>query len=357
MVHVGNERLARRVLAETAKARGEVPSTPQIEAATELLQQATAAVTDAEQSGMPGRMLRALQKREADAKAALDAARAEARAAVQGLPSTSPPPSPPPSPGGCCGGGGTPASRPPLTLASPVVKGWSEAGSSALWVLLDGEIAAACQLSDEIRSETRSAIASLGELGVRTTMLTGDADATAQAVRQQAGITEAVSGMKPAEKLKAIQAYREASVVGMIGDGVNDAPALAAADVSIAMGVDGTAMAAAAAGVVFMSNDLRRVADVVYGARLATFTLRISIAVSLALKLLPLVLIFTVLSEAEGYLIAAAVGSDVLGIAIVLAAALNLMNIKAKYAAAPCDNNASSLEGPAVISSTEKEHV
>ena len=106
-----------------------------------------------------------------------------------------------------------------------------------------------------------------------------------------------------------------------------------------------------------MSNDLRRVADAVYGARLATFTLRSSIAVSLALKLLPLVLIFTVLSEAEGYLIAAAVGSDVLGIAIVLAAALNLMSIKAKYAAAPCDNNASSLEGPAVISSTEKEEV
>jgi P-type E1-E2 ATPase len=219
-------------------------------------------------------------------------------------------------------------------------------------VLLDGEIAAACQLSDAIRGETAPAMAALAGLGVKTTILTGDCEETAQAVRAQAGIATAVAGMKPAEKLAMIKEFRREAIVGMVGDGVNDGPALAAADVGIAMGVHGTALASAAAGVVLMTNDLRRLADGIMGARRTARTLRNSVAIALLLKLLPFVLNFTAFEKAEGYLITASVGSDVLGIIIVLANAISLLGIRSQYAVTPCANSALSMEGPTVVTST-----
>mmetsp|Transcript_423 Transcript_423/g.1156 ORF Transcript_423/g.1156 Transcript_423/m.1156 type:complete len:516 (+) Transcript_423:409-1956(+) len=366
-VHVGNERLARRVLAETAKANGEPPRTPATEAAATAYAEARAAVTYATREGLPARMLKALQKKENAAREALDAARADARAdqarGPGGTPpmplsaqTTSPPPSPPGSTAdggdecgvGCCGGG---CGVPPLDLSSELVARWQQAGCSVLWVLFDGEIAAACQLSDEVRGEAAATMRELEALGVDATMLTGDCEATAQAVRVQVGIGDAVAGMKPSEKLERIRALRKKGVVGMVGDGVNDGPALAAADVGIAMGVSGTAMASAAAGVVLMSNDLRRICDAVWVARLTTRTLRAAVGASLALKLVPLSLMFA-LTGAEGYLIAAAVGSDVLGLVIVLAAAMNLLRVQPRYAAEPCANYVSALEGPTVVTSS-----
>ena len=228
---------------------------------------------------------------------------------------------------------------------------WQRAGCSVLWVVLDGQIAAACQLSDEIRGEAAVTMRHLASLGVTTTMLTGDCEETAQAVRAQAGIGIAVAGMKPAEKLEHIRGFGQQAVVGMVGDGINDGPALAAADVGIAMGVGGTAMASAAAGVVLMSIDLRRICDAIYVARLTSRTLRASVAATLLLKIVPLVLIFA-LADAEGYLIAAAVGSDVLGLIIVLAAAMQLLRVQPKYAAEPCANNDSALEGPTIVTSS-----
>jgi P-type E1-E2 ATPase len=105
-------------------------------------------------------------------------------------------------------------------------------------------------------------------LGITPRMLTGDADETARLVCAAVGIlAPPCAGVKPSEKLEAIQEWRQTGVVGMVGDGVNDGPALAAADVGIAMGVQGTAMAAEAAGVVLMTNDLRKLADAVVAAR------------------------------------------------------------------------------------------
>ena len=353
-VHVGNERLVRRLLAEAAKANQELASTPAVEAAAEAFARARAAVAHAVKEEMPVRMIRSLEKKQAAALEALDAAKAEASRALP-----SPPPSPPPSPlggggcgTGCCGGGcGEGGTTPPLTLDSELVAQWQRAGCSVLWVVLDGQIAAACQLSDEIRGEAAVTMRHLASLGVTTTMLTGDCEETAQAVRAQAGIGIAVAGMKPAEKLEHIRGFGQQAVVGMVGDGINDGPALAAADVGIAMGVGGTAMASAAAGVVLMSIDLRRICDAIYVARLTSRTLRASVAATLLLKIVPLVLIFA-LADAEGYLIAAAVGSDVLGLIIVLAAAMQLLRVQPKYAAEPCANNDSALEGPTIVTSS-----
>jgi hypothetical protein len=169
-------------------------------------------------------------------------------------------------------------------------------------------------------------------------MLTGDAVETARLVCAAVGILEPpCAGVKPSEKLAAIQEWRKAGVVGMVGDGVNDGPALAAADVGIAMGVQGTAMAAEAAGVVLMTNDLRKLADAVVAARRCTRVMMVSVAVALALKLVPFGLMAA--ATADRYLIVVAVSSDVLGIAWVLMSAMSLLHIKPRFANSPCGAN------------------
>ena len=100
-----------------------------------------------------------------------------------------------------------------------------------------------------------------------------------------------------------------------------------------------------------MTNDLRRLADAVVGARLTTLMLRRSVAVALLLKLLPLVLIFTLPSSADAVLVAAAVGSDLLGIALVLLGAISLLGARPRFATTPCGNSQTSMEGPTVVTS------
>ena len=104
-----------------------------------------------------------------------------------------------------------------------------------------------------------------------------------------------------------------------------------------------------AAGVVLMTNDLRRVADAIVGARLTTRVLKISVATALALKVLPLVLIFSLPSEADGFLVAAAVGSDLVGIVLVLLLAMSLLSAKPRYATTACGNSQNSIDGPVVV--------
>ena len=233
-----------------------------------------------------------------------------------------------------------------LSLESLKPRQWQTDGASVLWVLLDGRLAAACQLSDQIRGETPRAIKAISSLGVRVTMLTGDAEVTALAVAAQANISTAhtQAGMKPQDKLAAVQALRKSGVTGMLGDGVNDGPALAAADVGIAMGVGGTALASEAAGVVLMTNDLRRVADAVSSAVHTTRVLRLTVTFALLIKLVPLSLMFSS-GSAGDHLVATAVGSDVVGIIAVLGGAVSLLHRRkaaSKFAAEPCTNNETS---------------
>merc|ERR1719469_1404903 len=253
----------------------------------------------------------------------------------------------------CCAAGtcGAPA-KAKLTLDSAQAAKWKANGSSVLWIVLDGEIAAVCRLADRVRSDSSKAVRALKELQITPIMLTGDCAETAEAVCASVGIADCYAGMKPQEKLAAIKDLKKEAPVGMVGDGVNDGPALAAADVGIAMGVQGTAMASQAAGVVLMTNDLRRLADGVVGARQSVRVLKISVTVALLLKLLPLVLIFSI--DAEGFLIATAVGSDVLGIGFVLLSAMALMNMTPRFASTPCGAE-SVLAAPEVLKEAEAE--
>ncbi|WP_420030197.1 copper-translocating P-type ATPase [Rhodococcus maanshanensis] len=140
---------------------------------------------------------------------------------------------------------------------------WSGQGSTVLHVIRDGAVAGAVALADEIRPESKQAIDDLHERGVHVAMITGDAEAVAQSVAQRLGIDEVFAGVLPQDKGAKVKALQSAGCkVAMVGDGVNDAPALAQADVGIAIGA-GTDVAIASAGVVLASDDPRSVLSVI----------------------------------------------------------------------------------------------
>ncbi len=145
------------------------------------------------------------------------------------------------------------------------------AGKSVFAVGVDGRFAGLLAVADPIKPTTPAAVAALHALGLRTLMLTGDDPRTAEAVARELGIDDVAAGVGPQEKHDRILALRrEGAVVAMAGDGINDAPALAAADVGVAMGT-GTAVAIETADVTLLRGDL---AALVAAVRLSRATLR-----------------------------------------------------------------------------------
>jgi Cu2+-exporting ATPase len=141
----------------------------------------------------------------------------------------------------------------------PASAGWDAGGRTVLHVIVDGRVAGALALEDEIRPESAEAVAALHRAGVRVAMITGDAQAVADSVARRLGIDEVRSEVLPADKAGAVMSFKaEGSRVAMVGDGVNDAPALAAADVGIAIGA-GTDVAVESAGIVLVRSDPRDV--------------------------------------------------------------------------------------------------
>ena len=133
-------------------------------------------------------------------------------------------------------------------------------GATALFLVLDGKAAGVIAIADPIKASTREALERLRADGVRVIMLTGDNATTAKAVAQTLGITEVAADVLPEDKHRIVRRLRsEGRVVAMAGDGVNDAPALAEADVGIAMG-SGTEVAMQSAGVTLVKGDLAGIA-------------------------------------------------------------------------------------------------
>ena len=140
---------------------------------------------------------------------------------------------------------------------------WHDEGAIVLHVLADGEVVGALRLADEIRPESRQAVDALHRLGIRVVMITGDAPAVAETVAADLGIDRVFAGVRPDDKAaKVSELQSEGLKVAMVGDGVNDAPALAQADVGIAIGA-GTDVAIASAGVILASSDPRSVLSVI----------------------------------------------------------------------------------------------
>ncbi|WP_322409885.1 heavy metal translocating P-type ATPase [Microbacterium invictum] len=140
---------------------------------------------------------------------------------------------------------------------------WRADGAIILHVLADGQVAGALKLADAVRHESRETVEALRRLNVQVVMITGDAEAVARSVADELGIDRVFAGVRPEDKSAKVQELqREGRKVAMVGDGVNDAPALAQADVGIAIGA-GTDVAIASAGVILASDDPRSVLSVI----------------------------------------------------------------------------------------------
>jgi Cd2+/Zn2+-exporting ATPase len=165
------------------------------------------------------------------------------------------------------------------------------AGRSVTLLASDQGVLALFAVADTIKESSRQAVAELKALGVRPVMLTGDNSATAQTIAKQAGIDDARGNLLPEDKLLAIERLRaEHGLSAMTGDGINDAPALAKADIGIAMGGAGTDTAMEAADVVIMNDDLHRIPELIRLSRLTHAVLWQNISLALGIKAVFLVL-------------------------------------------------------------------
>ena len=145
----------------------------------------------------------------------------------------------------------------------PDARRWHDEGAIVLHVLVDGSVVGALKLADEVRPESRQAVDALHRLGIEVVMITGDAEPVARAVAAELDIDRVFAGVRPEDKAaKVAELQAEGLKVAMVGDGVNDAPALAQADVGIAIGA-GTDVAIASAGVILASSDPRSVLSVI----------------------------------------------------------------------------------------------
>jgi Cu+-exporting ATPase len=164
----------------------------------------------------------------------------------------------------------------PTQTAAELAGRLAEDGKSPLYVAADGRLAAVLAVADPIKQSSRKAVSRLHALGLTLTMLTGDGRRTAEAVARQVGIDRVVADVLPADKAAEIKRLQAQGIqVAFVGDGINDAPALAQADVGIAIGT-GTDIAVEAGEVILMTGDLTGVADAVALARRTLRTIRLN---------------------------------------------------------------------------------
>ncbi len=174
-------------------------------------------------------------------------------------------------------------------LTADVVR-LQDAGATVVLVEHDGELLGAVAVRDEIRPEAAEAVALLRRQGVSVVMLTGDNARTAAAIAAQAGVTEVRAELSPEDKAQIVTELQARGPVAMVGDGINDAPALATADAGIAMGAMGSDVAIEAADVALMGEDLRRLPDAIAHTRHARtiFTQNLVLSGLIIVVLIPL---------------------------------------------------------------------
>lgn len=175
-------------------------------------------------------------------------------------------------------------------------------------------------VADTVKPSSRAAIQALHDLGVKTVMLTGDNQHTAAAIAAEVGIDEALGDQLPEDKLRTVADYAQRGKVGMVGDGINDAPALARADIGFAMGAAGTDTAIETADVALMDDDLNKIASFIRLSRRTRQILLQNIVLALGIKLV--FLIVTLLGQGTMWM---AVFADMGASLLVLGNALRLL--------------------------------
>jgi len=174
------------------------------------------------------------------------------------------------------------------------VRALEQQGKTLVLLADDHAVLAVFAVADTVKETSRQAIADLHRLGVRTLMLTGDNPHTASAIARQVGIDEARGDQLPEDKLKVVEAEAmRGRAVGMVGDGINDSPALARADIGFAMGAAGTDTAIETADVALMDDDLRKIPGFIRLSRTTARVLTQNIVLALGIKVVFLALTFT----------------------------------------------------------------
>jgi len=197
-----------------------------------------------------------------------------------------------------------------------------EAGRTVVVVGNEEHVCGLITLADAIRKETRDAIRQLHEAGVEhLVMLTGDNEGTAKAIAKEAGIDEVHAELLPEDKVAAVERLVEKyGYVAMIGDGVNDAPALARASLGLAMGAAGSDAAIETADIALMSDDLSKLPWLIHHSRRTLSIIRQNIVFSLAIKVL-----FVILTFAGFASLWAAIAADMGASLLVIANGLRLL--------------------------------
>lgn len=163
-------------------------------------------------------------------------------------------------------------------------------GKTVVVLVDEQQVLALFAVADTVKDSSRAAIADLHRLGVKTVMLTGDNPPTAEAIAQQVGIDQASGNLLPEDKLKAVERFGAEGTVGMVGDGINDAPALTRADIGFAMGAMGTDTAIETADVALMDDDLRKIPTFIRLSHATRSALVQNITLALGIKVVFLVL-------------------------------------------------------------------
>ncbi len=176
-----------------------------------------------------------------------------------------------------------------LGLCSPALEeklfALEKQGKSVVLLLDSSGPLALFAVADTVKESSREAIRQLHDMGIKTLMLTGDNVHTAQAIAAQVGIDEAKGDLLPGDKLQSIEAlYAQGHRVGMVGDGINDAPALARSEIGFAMAAAGTDTAIETADVALMDDDLRKIPAFIHLSRQTSSILKQNIALALVIK-------------------------------------------------------------------------
>ena len=159
---------------------------------------------------------------------------------------------------------------------------WSARGAAVLYLFRDVEVIGAFALEDEVRPEARQAVDELKDMGIQVVMITGDAQQVADAVGAELGLDRVMAEVLPEDKDRAVAELQEQGLrVAMVGDGVNDAPALATADVGVAMGAAGSAVAVETADIALMGDDLLKLPEAISLARRTLANIRQNIVIAL----------------------------------------------------------------------------
>lgn len=178
-----------------------------------------------------------------------------------------------------------------VSLDPAAGEAWAEEGSTLVWLAIDGVSAGCLALADTLRPEGKTLIDRLGAMGISPLLLTGDRPAAARAVAARLGISRVAGQCLPEDKLRELGSLqKEGTEVCMLGDGINDAPALKKANVGIAMGGVGSDIAVEAADIALVSDELRELPHLLALSRRMMVTIRLNLAFSMGLNLLAVVL-------------------------------------------------------------------